>query len=282
MRCLVDPLWCGMKVLIGLALVTLVALVMGRFQHTMIYYPRPYPAGYPLVAEMVSLAFLTGEGSQTAYYLPARRDEGELPERLWLVFGGNASLALDWQDFATSYPDPQAAFLLIDYPGYGRSAGRATPDSILSVAESAIQALAGQLAVSPDLLTERVSLLGHSLGASAALLYGARHPVARLVLISPFTSLRDMAELLVGSFRSRFLIHDYDNRARLGELAAQDPRPRVFILHGDQDRIVPVAMGRELAALYPRMIHYLEIKGGDHNSIIGLEEERIIGAMLHL
>ena len=48
--------------------------------------------------------------------------------------GGNAGLALDWLETAVEFmasrdrpPATQAAFLLVDYPGYGTNAGEPSP-----------------------------------------------------------------------------------------------------------------------------------------------------------
>eukprot|EP00435_Cladocopium_sp_Y103_P063994 s884_g25.t1 len=62
-------------------------------------------------------------GSQTAYLL---RPSGDI-DTLWVFFGGNAMLARDWLSFCdkvlTHTSRTTNAFLLVDYPGYGRNAG---------------------------------------------------------------------------------------------------------------------------------------------------------------
>jgi len=45
----------------------------------------------------------------------------------------------------------------------------------------------------------------------------------------------------------------------------------VVILHGSRDEVVPVAMGRALAAAVPG-ITYIEVAGAGHNDFPGLEE----------
>jgi hypothetical protein len=49
-----------------------------------------------------------------------------LPARLWVAFCGNGSLALDWTTILAGYPNANDAFLLVDYPGYGKCTGYAT------------------------------------------------------------------------------------------------------------------------------------------------------------
>jgi len=259
-----------------LAVSFVVALIQG--QHKMIYYPKPYTDLATLPDYVSRIEYSTSQGSQLSFYLPPASDPGKIPERLWFLFGGNASLALEWLDFLSDFPDPDAGFLLVDYPGYGGCQGRPGPDSILESSEQALSALAQHLKVESRELEERLNLMGHSLGAAIALLYGSRHPAARMVLISPFTSLKDMAARVVGKPLDRTLFHNYDNRARLKEVMAREKAPVVTILHGNHDKVVPVAMGRELAALSPQ-VTYHEIDKADHNYILVTAENLIYQAM---
>jgi len=55
--------------------------------------------------------------------------------------------------------------------------------------------------------------IGHSLGAAVRWIL-ARVQVERVILIAPFTTLREEAATLVGGWVSRLLIESYDNRAK--------------------------------------------------------------------
>src|SRR5690606_8547888 len=85
-----------------------------------------------------------------------------------------------------------------------------------------------------------LGVVGHSLGAAAALQFAAEHPVDRVVVVAPFTSTMDMARRMVGPIFAHLLHHRFDNRARLRELAARETPPRVLLLHGDNDPVIPV------------------------------------------
>jgi pimeloyl-ACP methyl ester carboxylesterase len=128
-------------------------------------------------------------------------------------------------------------------------------------------------------LEQRSAVLGHSLGAAAACQFAARHAVARVVLVSPFTELRAMARRSVGWPLCWLLRGNFDNRARLAEITARTPAPPVVILHGDDDEVIPVAMGRTLAAELGDRCRYQEIAGADHNGILGMAESQIWAAM---
>jgi pimeloyl-ACP methyl ester carboxylesterase len=44
---------------------------------------------------------------------------------------------------------------------------------------------------------------------------------------------------------------------------------RVTIFHGTADEVIPVSMGRELAAAHPGVVTLHEAAGQDHNFILG-------------
>jgi pimeloyl-ACP methyl ester carboxylesterase len=255
---------------LGTVLCIVVPLLLIGCQHAMIYHGRPYRPSYQawLPPNAVELRSSTREGDQLSFYVPPQNRALRQPKRLWVLFPGNASLALDWTDFIKHAPNKDDGFLLVEYPGYGASQGSASPKSIDEAAEAAFSALATKLGVTPEDLDTKVNLVGLSLGCGAALQFGTRHPPRQIILIAPFTSLKDCARRLVGTPLYLLLRHNFDNRARLSELAAKPPLPRITIYHGAEDITVPPRMGRELAELFPQMITFHEIAGADHNSVL--------------
>lgn len=246
------------------------------YQRKMIYFPQRYPPG--LVVEgsgLVDIAYETAQGIQHAYYVAPRENPGELPGRLWMMFGGNASLALQWTGFVSSVPDSRAGFLLFEYPGYGECAGKPTRASIAESSEAAFQALAAHLNVEAEALEKDLNVMGYSIGAATALEFAANHPVRRVVLLAPFTSLLDMAQRQVGWPLKHLAIDRFDNRARLDELAARDKPPVVLIVHGRADNIVPFRMGEELAARHPAMTALHPVTGDGHNDLLDSAAARL-------
>jgi pimeloyl-ACP methyl ester carboxylesterase len=265
--------------LIKIAIVVMVLLVvlLFFFQSHLIYHPQPYRPDYKrlLPPRASEIEYNTACGRQVAFYVPPRSSDSPttIPQRLWVAFGGNGSLALFWSDTVQQSPDPDAAFLLVDYPGYGKCSGSASPQSIEESSEAALCALSTHLQCEPAALDADINVLGHSLGAAAALQFAVHHPIKRAVLVAPFTTMRNMAKHVVGSALSVVLRHNYDNVARLQELAAREHPPEIIILHGDADPIIPVQMSRDLAAAFPRMIELHEITGADHVTVLDHVEQ---------
>jgi pimeloyl-ACP methyl ester carboxylesterase len=261
-----------------LAFALAVVLLIYIFQSSLIYHPRRYsPVELSFAAE--EIAYRTGEGKQVAFYVAPRDSTTGLPDRLWMLFGGNATLALDWGDFVSRHPDEHAGFLLMDYPGFGKCEGKASPRSILESSRRALESLYAHLQIPVRDSMPTLNMLGHSLGAAAALQLAPHHDVARLILLAPFTSLRAMARRAVGGPLARLLRHDFDNADRLRAIASQSAPPVVIIIHGRRDEVIPVEMGRRLAKEFPSLVQYREAPGADHNSLLIHHEADVYRAM---
>jgi pimeloyl-ACP methyl ester carboxylesterase len=259
-----------LKSLLRIFAVAVFAIVMLLlfFQHRLIYHPHPYDRPVGQRGEgIVPIAYTTSQGRQQSYYLPPR---GQPMRRLWVCFPGNGSLAMDWLRFLKPAPDSHDGFLLIDYPGYGDCEGSASPAAIEDSAEAAFASLAVKLNMPEASLEKDLGVLGLSLGCATGLNFAVRHPVDRVILLAPFTRMRDMARRMVGWPLCLLLRHNFDNGARLSELAARASPPRVTIFHGDADTTIPISMGRQLAALYPEMITFHAVPGAGHNSVLTL------------
>src|SRR5438552_18729118 len=185
----------------------------------MVYHPRPYGPEYAraLPANGGEISYTLPFGRQTAFYV-SPRNSGQSPVRLWVAFCGNGSLALDWTTILEGYPNSHDAFLLVDYPGYGKCQGYATIASARATTDAALNILAKRLALSEEEMEPRLSTIGHSLGSAVAIDFGTRHRVQRVVAIAPFTTLREEAARLITRPLSYLLIESYDNRGGIAEI----------------------------------------------------------------
>jgi uncharacterized protein len=261
---------------LGVCLLLIVAIAILYFrQHSMVYHPRSYDESYAyaLPGDGVEINYTVSGAKYSAYYLP---DGKSPPKRIWLAFCGNGSLALDWTSILRDYPWNGDAFLLIDYPGYGKNGGYATIASTRASAEAALKALAERLHRTEDQLS--LCAIGHSLGSAVTLDFAARHKMERIVLIAPFTTLREEAATLVGGWVSRLLIESYDNRANLTETMKVNPNAQVAIFHGTDDEVIPVRMGRELSREFS-FVKFFAVENADHVSVLNHAHDNIIAWM---
>lgn len=247
-------------------------------QEKLIYHPREYTSSYqPYLDKVQPLVYSTSQGRQTAYLWPPSTAMTTPTSRLWLLFGGNATLALDWFVILEELARPGEQFLLIDYPSYGPCEGKPNPASILESSQAAYnKALeVGKLNQGSLIL----GTLGHSLGAAAAAQFAAQQPAKALIMLSPFTSILDMACRMVGKPLCYLVKHRFDNVARLDEILSAPHPPQVVLMHGNLDYVVPVQMSREMAERFGPQVTYHELDDVDHADIIQVALKRIRQAM---
>lgn len=154
--------------------------------------------------------------------------------------------------------------LALNYRGYGGSSGRPTEEGLLRDAEAAYQFAAARYA--PD----RIVPWGESLGTGVAVALAATHPVARVLLESPFTSTADIAASIYWFIPVRLLMHDqFRSDERIAKVAAP-----VLVLHGARDMVIPIRFGERLYELIrapKRFIRLAEAGHNDHDSFGGLD-----------
>jgi uncharacterized protein len=266
----------GAVVALSILLLGAVAILYFR-QHAMVYHPRPYDDSYvySFPARGIEINYSVAGAKYVAYYMPGGK---EPPKRLWLAFCGNGSLALDWTSILSNYPYNGDAFLLIDYPGYGKNGGYASIASTRASADAALKALTERQHIDADQLA--LCTIGHSLGSAVALDFAARHRVEKIVLVAPFTTLREEAATMLGGWLARLLIESYDNRANLTEALKQNPSAEVAIFHGTEDEVIPERMGRELAREFPS-VQFFPVEHADHVSVLNHAHDDIIYWMNH-
>lgn len=105
---------------------------------------------------------------------------------------------------------------------------------------------------------------GRSLGGGPAAELASREPVAGLVLESTFTSVHAVSPL------GRVFPFDRFHTAR----RLQDVRAPVLVIHGTEDEVIPIAVGRRLFHLARKPKQALWVDGAGHNDLVGVAGQR--------
>jgi uncharacterized protein len=143
----------------------------------------------------------------------------------------------------------------LNYRGYGGSSGHPTEAGLLRDAAAAYAFTAERYGA------ERIVLWGESLGTGVAVATAAEHPVARVLLESPFTSTVDVAASVFWYVPVRWLMLDqFRSDERIGKVTAP-----VLIVHGDGDRTVPFALGERLYSLVRSSKRFMRLPNAGHN-----------------
>lgn len=215
-----------------------------------------------------------------AWYIPPP-GQGAAPAVAVLHgWGGNAEQMLP---FAQHLHRAGYATLLLDARNHGRSDG----DSFSSMPRFAEDLEHGfdWLAARPEIAPQRIALLGHSVGAGAALLLASRRSeVAAVVSIAAFAHpealmRRQMEAHHIPYVPVGWAVLRYIERTIGVRYEAIAPvntirrvRCPVLLVHGRADRSVPVADAEAIHAQRShRRVELLTVPGAEHDSVEQLE-----------
>jgi pimeloyl-ACP methyl ester carboxylesterase len=239
-----------MGIVIGvLATVALVYLalcaVLFFSQRSLIYFPQPSSLGH----RDTTLALPTADAQVVA---SVRHRAG--PDAV-IYFGGNG------EDVTRSVPElaeafPEHALYLLHYRSYGGSAG--------SPSEAAIVADALALFDLAHAEHRRVVVIGRSLGSGVAIHVASARPVARLVLVTPYDSLQDIAAARFAFFPVRWMLRDkFESWKYAPRVTAQ-----TLLITAERDEVIPRASTDVLLSRFkPGVASMKVVARADHNSI---------------
>lgn len=236
--------------LLAAAIYGLVCLLLYLAQDRLLYLPPP-EATRPGVS-----ALRIGRGAAT---LKVWELHGAAQPAL-LYFGGNAEdVGANIVDFDAAFPE--RAVYLVNYRGYGGSTGRPSEDALLGDAEAIYDSL--RVHHGP------IAVIGRSLGSGVAVALAARRPVERLVLVTPYDSIANVAADHFPWLPVRSLIRDrYDSLRRIG--AVQVP---TLLVIAERDEVVFRDRSDALiAAVSPSLRHTLLVAGATHNDVSAYPE----------
>lgn len=243
---------------IVLLLIAFSVLLVNRnpvIERTFIFFPERELVGNPadLGLEYEEVHFQAPDGVPLhGWFVPG---PGEIT---WLWFHGNAgNISHRLENLFLLHQRLGVKVFIFDYRGYGNSEGQPSEEGTYRDGKGALDYLGSR----PDVDPSRIILFGRSVGSAVAVDLATRHKPYGLILESPFTSLADMAKGAFPFLPVGFLVRDkYDSLSKIGHISAP-----LLILHGDQDDIVPLELGRRLfkAANQPKTFY--TIAGAGHN-----------------
>ncbi|MGI9356199.1 MAG: alpha/beta hydrolase [Rhizobiaceae bacterium] len=232
--------------------VTVIVFWLWLNQESMIF-PAPNTAGVTLTVPGffdVSLKTSDGEILRVFWRLP---DTGK---PVIIVFHGNGDAALFQQTKGRMLARAGFGVLLAEYRGYGGSTGSPSENGLHLDALAAYDFARNQTEVP-------IGVYAHSLGTGVALELALKRKVFALVLESPFDSLQAVAQSKMTWLpMSALLKHPFRSDHRIGKIDVP-----ILIMHGNQDRVVPIEHGQRLVNLAPEGTDFVEISGAGHNDI---------------
>ncbi len=245
--------------LLGIGAATAVVLCAFLYiqQDRMLFHPTPPPISVPkpVRGELETLRLVTTDGLRLAGWF-VTGGTGRAP--LVIYFGGNAedvSGLIGAADRFGGY-----SLMLLNYRGYGGSEGIPGESALFADALFAFDYAARRSDVDP----RRVVAMGRSLGSGVAVHLAAHRPVAAVVLVSPYDSVRALAEAVYPWLPVRLLLkHPFDSLSRAVAL-----RTPLLCLVAERDSVIPPAHSRRLFDAWgAAQKRWIELRGAGHDSV---------------
>jgi hypothetical protein len=207
----------------------------------------------PKAAERLSVRTADGE---TLHGVRIPPDELKESRTLILGFGGNAWNGQDVAEYLHEiFPDNEV--VTFHYRGYAPSTGSPSAAGLIADAPLVYDAAVG--ATKPA----RVIAVGFSIGSGVAAQLSASRKLDGLILVTPFDSLKTVAQsiypwLPIGSL----FAHELDAAGPL-----RKSRLPVAVIAAERDEIVPRERTAALRGVIPNLVYDHTIVGAGHNDI---------------
>ncbi len=214
-------------------------------QRTLIYFPQPNGGDSPATLLSLPVAGATLQVSVRAHNGP----------KALIYFGGNAEdVSLHLGAFSRAFPEH--AIYLLHYRGYGGSSGTPTEQALHADAQALFDHVA--------LAHRDIAVVGRSLGSGVAIRLASARPATRLVLVTPYDSLQEIAARQFPYFPVRWLLTDKFESWR----CAPSIRVPTLLLVADNDAIIPRASTERLELAFAKGVASLVVlPGTGHNTI---------------
>ena len=241
--------------LIVTAIVFIALIVMLISLRGVLTRPLLFPApNYRFVPTLPGGKIITAKTARIAYGYYVKSGA-----KLVVLFHGNGEIMGSMQDVAQLLLREGFSVLMTEYPGYGLASEYQTSEqNIYEDTAALLQLMRSEYGHS----AAETILWGFSLGTGVATEMAAQKFGERLILMAPFTSAPDTAAHHFFSFARHLVVDVFDNKAK-----APDILIPTLIVHGTDDRVLPVRMAQELASLF-RAAELITVPNADHNDLL--------------
>jgi uncharacterized protein len=215
------------------------------FQRSLIYFPQ----SRIILRNEINLKLPTTAGN---VLVSTRSHSGT---NALIYFGGNAEdVSLNLTEFSSAFPD--YALYLLHYRGFGGSAGKPTETALIEDALALFdQAYAKH---------KHVIVIGRSLGSGVAVQLASLRPTAKLVLITPYNSLLELASSRFPYVPVSWLLKDKYESWRY---AARINIP-VLVLAAENDSVIPREQTLLLQSHFkPNIVSFKILPNTSHNTM---------------
>ena len=237
--------------LVSLGLIYLaLCLILFLLQRQFLYFPRPST----LVQGTEPISFSVNNEKLSGWLV----NKGQ--SKALIYYGGNAEQIEHNTDFFRTHLADYSVFL-IPYRGYGENSGSPTEQGLYEDALFVFDKLVGEY--------NGITLMGRSLGTGVATYVATQRKVEKLVLITPYDSIVNVAKETYWMFPVSWLLKD---KFLSAERAAQINSP-TLVLIAEHDRVISRNRSEQLKRrIKASLLSTQVITNAGHNDISDFQQ----------
>lgn len=210
----------------------------------------PANAGFPEAEEHI---LTTGDGEKVIiWYVPAKPGHPVV-----LFFHGNGEVLAGRVSRFRGITADGTGLVALSYRGYAGSTGKPSEQGLLNDAAAAYAFTAARYK------PEQIVAWGFSLGTGVAVALAADHPVGKLILEAPYTSIADVAAPMFQLVPVHRLLRDqFHSDERIARVTAS-----LLIMHGEKDPTISIRFAERLFALAREPKQFVRFPEGGHDNL---------------
>ena len=174
-----------------------------------------------------------------------------------LYFHGNRENVTRYAPYASWFTSNGYEVWMVDYPGFGKSTGELSEQSLYDEALQVYKMARGRFQPS------EIIIYGKSLGTGIAAQLASVRDCKRLFLETPYYSFISLVRPFLFLYPLNMLMH---YKLPTNEYLPKVTAP-VTIFHGNGDMVIPFRNARRLYALLKPGDEFVTVEGGSHNNL---------------
>ena len=158
----------------------------------------------------------------------------------------------------------------VEYRGFGPNQGHPSEKGVYADGLAAFRYVVDSLGFDE----KHVFLIGVSLGTTVAEKTAMGKDIAGLVLVAPLTTGKAYAWIHGLGLLALAAGNSFDNTGNIRKIKCP-----LLVIHGSDDRLIPISMGKRVFANATCQKEFVEIKGGHHEDLSTLDPEKYWGSI---
>lgn len=229
-------------------------LLITVYQEKIIY--QPSKADFNNCPNLEEAQKISIQGTHAYYY------HSPESKKLIVLYHGNGGSACDRAFWTSFMQKGDYSYLIPEYYGYSNDASDPNHDNIKQDIEYIVQFI-------KDGSFESVTVVGESIGSGMASYHTSLLQPQRILLLSPFTNLVNIAQQKFSLYPVSLLVDNAFDNEQLLKGYEND----ITIIHGTNDKVIDFSLGKKLFdSLESKNKTFIMINGAGHNDLLNYPE----------